>query len=108
MLGNCLMPRIQWEHQIGRRLRLRDLSVFFAVVEQGSMAKAAAQLGVSTPSVSDVIADLEHALGIRLFDRTPKGVHPTPYGRALLKRARAAQYDTPWLATESDGGSQRG
>ena len=46
----------QWEQQIGRGLRLRDLFVFFTVVECGSMAKAAAQLGVSTPSVSDVIA----------------------------------------------------
>ncbi len=85
------MPRItQWERHIGRRLRLRDLFVFFAVVENGSMAKAAAQLGVSTPSISDVIADLEHALGVRLLDRTPKGVLPTAYGQALLARGRAA------------------
>ncbi|OAF12409.1 hypothetical protein AYJ54_06160 [Bradyrhizobium centrolobii] len=50
MLGNFLMPRlVQWEQQIGRRLRLRDLFVFFTVVEYGSMAKAADKLGVSTP-----------------------------------------------------------
>ena|SRR5436305_13752455 len=81
---------IQWEHQIGRRLRLRDLFVFFTVVEYGSMAKAAAKLGVATPSVSEVIADLEHALGVRLLDRTPKGVTATAYGEALLARGRAA------------------
>jgi DNA-binding transcriptional LysR family regulator len=58
------MVRItQWERQIGRRLRLRDLFVFFTVVKAGSMARAAAELGVSTPSVSEIIADLEHALG---------------------------------------------
>ncbi len=85
------MPRIvQWERHIGRRLRLRDLFVFFTVVECGSMAKAALQLDVSTPSVSDVISDLEHALKVRLLDRTPKGVVPTSYGRALLARAHAA------------------
>ena len=56
---------VQWEQQIGRRVRLRDLFVFFTVVEYGSMAKAGAKLGVSTPSVSEVIADLEHALGVR-------------------------------------------
>ena len=57
------MPRIvQWERQIGRRLRLRDLYVFFTVVRKGSMARAAAELGVSTPAVSEIIADLEHAL----------------------------------------------
>src|ERR1700716_4091312 len=91
MLGKLLMPRlIQWEHQIGRRLRLRDLFVFFTVVEYGSMAKAGAKLGVSTPSISEVVTALEHALGVRLFDRTPKGVTMTPYGEALLSRGRAA------------------
>jgi DNA-binding transcriptional LysR family regulator len=85
------MPKIiQWERDIGRRLRLRDLSVFFAVVECGSMAKAASRLGVSTPSISDVIANLEHALGVRLLDRTSKGVLATRYGQALLARGHAA------------------
>jgi len=80
------MARIDWESQIGRRLRLRDLHVFFTVVQRGSMAKAAAHLGVSQPAVSEVIADLEHALGVRLLDRGPQGVEPTVYGRALIKR----------------------
>jgi DNA-binding transcriptional LysR family regulator len=78
--------KIDWESQIGRRLRLRDLHVFFTVVQRGSMAKAAAHLGVSQPAVSEVIADLEHALGVRLLDRNSQGVEPTVYGRALLKR----------------------
>jgi len=81
---------MQWEQQIGRRLRLRDLFVFFTVVEYGSMAKAADKLRVSTPSISEVIASLEHALGVRLLDRTPKGILTTPYGEALLMRGRAA------------------
>jgi len=81
---------VQWEQQIGRRVRLRDLFVFFTVIEYGSMAKAGAKLGVSTPSVSEVIAALEHALGVRLLDRSPKGVVPTAYGEALLARGRAA------------------
>jgi DNA-binding transcriptional LysR family regulator len=85
------MPAItQWERHIGRRLRLRDLFVFFTVVECGSMAKAASQLGVSTPSISEVIGDLEHALGVRLLDRSSKGVVATDYGHAVLARGRAA------------------
>ena len=85
------MPRItHWERYIGRRLQLRDLFVFFTVVECGSMAKAASQLGVSTPSISNLIADLEQTLGVRLLDRTPKGVLPTRYGQALLARGHAA------------------
>src|SRR5262249_61704244 len=64
--------------------------VCLPVGERGSMAKAAAQLGVSQPAVSEVIADLEHALGVRLLDRSSQGVEPTMYGRALLKRGTIA------------------
>ena len=72
-----LMPRkIDWESQIGRRLKLRDLHVFSTVVQRGSMAKAARHLGVSHPAVSEVIADLEHALGVRLLDRSAQGIEP--------------------------------
>jgi DNA-binding transcriptional LysR family regulator len=40
--------------------------------------------------VSQVIADLEHALGVKLFDRSSRGVEPTLYARALLARGLAA------------------
>lgn len=85
------MPKItHWESFIGRRLRLRDLHVFLEVAQTGSMAKASAQLGVSQPAVSEVIATLEHALRVRLFDRSSRGVELTVYGRALLARSRGA------------------
>jgi DNA-binding transcriptional LysR family regulator len=83
-------PRIDWESQIGRRLRFRDLHVFFTVLDVGSMAQAAARLGVTAPTVSEVIASLEHTLGVQLLDRTSKGVVATPYGQALAARGRAA------------------
>jgi DNA-binding transcriptional LysR family regulator len=84
------MPRkLDSDHQIGRRLTLRDLHLFFTVAQHGSMARAASQLGVSQPSVSEVIADLEHTLGARLFDRRQRGVELTMYGDALLARTRA-------------------
>ncbi|HZM45275.1 MAG TPA: LysR family transcriptional regulator [Burkholderiales bacterium] len=85
-----MLRKIDWESQIGRRLRLRDLHVFATVVQRGSMAKAAQALGVSQPAVSEVISDLEHVLGVRLLDRSAKGVEPTIYGDALLKRSVAA------------------
>jgi DNA-binding transcriptional LysR family regulator len=40
--------------------------------------------------VSEVIADLEHALGIKLFDRSPQGAETTIYGKALLRRGLVA------------------
>jgi molybdenum-dependent DNA-binding transcriptional regulator ModE len=85
-----MRKKIDWENQLGRRLKLRDLHVFFAVAARGSMAKAAAQLEVTAPTVSEVIADLEHALGVKLFDRTPRGVETTIYGKALLRRGLVA------------------
>src|SRR6267378_2727974 len=85
------MPgRIDWEKQIGKRLRLRDLHVFSTVVRLGSMGKAALELGVSQPAVSEVIADLEHAVGVRLFDRTPRGVETTAEGSSLERHVLAA------------------
>ena len=85
-----MLKKVDWESQIGRRMRLRDLHVFSTVVQAGSMAKAAQQLGVSAPAVSEVIADLEHALGVRLLDRKHQGVEVTAYGAALVKRSLAA------------------
>jgi DNA-binding transcriptional LysR family regulator len=84
------MPKAISQGRISRRLRFRDLEVLFAVVQHGSMAKAAAELGVTQPAVSEVIAELEEAFGVRLFDRSPHGVVPTIYGRALHKRGLAA------------------
>src|SRR5215470_15796577 len=80
---------MQWSDRIGRRLKPRDLHVFMAVAEHGNMAKAADSLAISRPVVSKTIAGLEHTLGVPLFDRSPQGVEPTLYGRALLKRSVA-------------------
>jgi DNA-binding transcriptional LysR family regulator len=84
-----MAKKIDWESQIGRRLKLRDLHAFFTAVQRGSMSKAARQLGVSQPAVSEAIADLEQALGVRLLDRGPQGIEPTKYGDALLRRSAA-------------------
>jgi DNA-binding transcriptional LysR family regulator len=81
---------LDWDSRIGRRVRLRDLHILFAVVQQGSMAKAGAQLGMSQSAVSQAIAAIERALRVPLLDRTSKGVTPTVYGTALLRRGSAA------------------
>jgi DNA-binding transcriptional LysR family regulator len=84
------MTKIAAESRISRRLRFRDLQVFLAVVQSGSMAKAANQLGLTQPAVSEIVAGLESTIGFRLFDRNSKGVETTIYGRALVVRGRAA------------------
>jgi DNA-binding transcriptional LysR family regulator len=80
---------MQWNERIGRRLKLRDLHILLAVAQRGSMARAASELAMSQPAVSKAIADMERELGIRLLDRTPRGIEPTMYGRALIKRGLA-------------------
>ena len=82
-------PLVNWESRIGRRLSLRDLHVLLAVVQWGSMAKAASHLAISQPAISKAIADLERAVGVRLLDRSPGGIEPTLYGRALIRRGLA-------------------
>jgi DNA-binding transcriptional LysR family regulator len=82
------MTKTEWERRIGSRLKLRDLYILSAAVEWGSMGKAASQLAMSQPAVSEAIADLESALGVRLLDRSPRGVKPTVYATALLRRGQ--------------------
>jgi DNA-binding transcriptional LysR family regulator len=84
------MPLLSADERIGRRLKFRDLQVFFAVIQTGSISKAARHLGLTQPAVSDIVGALEHMFGVRLFDRTPKGVDLTPYGEALRLRGHAA------------------
>jgi DNA-binding transcriptional LysR family regulator len=85
------MPSVtmEWESRLGRRLRVRDLYILSTVVNAGSMAKAARRLSMAQPSVSAAIANLEHMLGVRLLDRSPRGIEPTIYADALLKRSIA-------------------
>jgi DNA-binding transcriptional LysR family regulator len=83
------MALTRWQSRIGRRIRLHDLHVLLAVVQQGSMAKAARQLAVSQPAISKAVTDLEYALGVRLLDRSAQGVTPTLYGSALVRRGLA-------------------
>ena len=76
--------------RIAGRLKLHDMRVLIAVVESGSMHKAAEHLGTSQSAVSRAIADLEHSVGVRLLERSPRGIEPTQYGCVLIKRGVAA------------------
>jgi DNA-binding transcriptional LysR family regulator len=76
---------MKWTDRIGRRVKLRDLHIALVVADAGSMTRAAEELAVSYPVVSKTISELEHTLGVKLFDRSISGVEPTHYGHALLK-----------------------
>ena len=85
-----MRSQIQWDDDwIRRRLRLRDLHYLVTVAQAGSMAQAAPLLAVSQPVISKAIADMERLLGVPLLDRSPHGVKPTVFGRALLSSCHA-------------------
>lgn len=59
------------------------LKVFTEVAEAGSFTAAARRLGITQPAVSQNIAEIENAYGIKLFDRTNKTMGLTPEGRVF-------------------------
>jgi len=67
---------------------LRHLRAFLAVADQGSANRAGAALFRAQSAVSRSIHKLEQALDVPLFERRARGMLLTPYGRALLERAR--------------------
>jgi DNA-binding transcriptional LysR family regulator len=86
------LSEMQLSDRIGRRMKLHDLHVLMAVVQAGSMSRAAQLLNTTQPAISRSISDLEHTIGVRLLDRSRQGVEPTEYGRALLDGG-AAMFD---------------
>lgn len=60
------------------------LSAFYAVAREGSFSRGAERLMVSQPAVSQQIQSLEASLGLKLFDRLPKGVRLTEAGERLV------------------------
>lgn len=67
---------------------LRQAEYFLAVVDSGGITAAARRLHVAQPSLSQTVRAIERQAGVELFERTPRGVVPTPAGRALVEPAR--------------------
>jgi LysR family hydrogen peroxide-inducible transcriptional activator len=72
---------------------LRQLQYAVAVADTRSFRRAAQQCGVSQPSLSAQLAQLEGALGVRLFERDRRRVLLTPAGEDLIERARRVLVD---------------
>src|ERR1700736_1317848 len=69
-------------------LDLRDAEVFLAVVRQGSFGRAATELVITQPAVSERIRHLERVCGRPLFERTTRGASLMPAGERLLPYAQ--------------------
>jgi DNA-binding transcriptional LysR family regulator len=77
-------------------LNLNHLSIFQAVAASGSISAGAQRLHISQSAVSKQLGEFEHALGVMLFDRLPRGVRLTEAGRLLQG------YANRLIATESE------
>lgn len=71
-------------------LKTRQLVLLVELGRHGSILHAAQAAHLTQPAASKLLADLEHALGVKLFERLPRGVAPTWYGQVMIRRAGAA------------------
>lgn len=72
-------------------MRFTQLRDFLSILEAGSVRGAARRLDLSQPALTKSLRNLEAELGVKLFQRTPTGVVPTRFGKALSTRARAVR-----------------
>lgn len=89
---------------------IRHLWLFLAVAEEQNFGRAAKRLGMSQPPLSEQIQVLEHALKVKLFDRSRRGATLTPVGAAILPAVRkfAEQLERLELAVEEAVAGQTG
>jgi DNA-binding transcriptional LysR family regulator len=73
---------LQWT----RRIRLRHLEVLLAIARHRSLTEAAVALDITQPAVSQWLADIEAAAGVRLFERGQR-LRPTPFAAPILAHA---------------------
>ncbi|MVO18050.1 LysR substrate-binding domain-containing protein [Parasedimentitalea huanghaiensis] len=70
------------------RLKLKQLRLLVAVGKHNNIQNAARELNVSQPAATKMIKDLELDFEVQLFERTNRGVIPTPYGEALIRHGK--------------------
>ncbi|AEF53463.1 pca operon transcription factor PcaQ [Marinomonas posidonica] len=69
------------------RIKYRHLQCFLEVTRQGSVVRAADALALTQPAVSKKLKELEDILGVRLLERSKKGVELTAFGNVFLEHA---------------------
>jgi DNA-binding transcriptional LysR family regulator len=78
------------------RLKIRQLLLLSALGDTGNLRRAASELGMTQPAATKLLHELEQALNVELFERSRRGMKPTVFGVAMIRRSRA-------LLTDLDG-----
>lgn len=84
------MPDPRSDRFVRSHLKTRHLVLLVELGRHGSIMHAAQAANLTQPAASKLLGELEHALGVQLFERLPRGVAPTWYGAILIRRAGAA------------------
>jgi DNA-binding transcriptional LysR family regulator len=84
--------------------RFQELRLFVRAAESGSFSAAAREMGLSQPSVSRIVSELEARLGVRLLLRTTRKIVPTEAGQAYLKKAKQLLLDLEEADEAARGG----
>lgn len=83
-------------------MKLSQIRDVVAIVEHGSLRAAAQHLGLAQPALTRSIRELEHELGVSLFERRAQGMRLTAMGEAFIRRARAARAELQHAREEID------
>lgn len=78
------------QSNFARACSYRHLTSYISFCETGNELAAAKRLGVSQPAVSQALRQMEYALGVRLFQRSTRGMRLTESGEAVLRRTKLA------------------
>ena len=81
------MAQLDW--YLRGDLKPRHLHLLVALDDFRNIGKAAGHANVTQPAISKALAELERGLGVRLFERSARGVNPTVYGECLIRHARS-------------------
>lgn len=97
------MTSTRLERWITRKFRLRHLELIAELYDCRSILKASKRLSLTQPTVTKALQDVESTLAVRLFERSNRGLDPTPYGEIFARHAKIVLAQLRHAAEELEG-----
>ena len=89
-------------HKLTQRLKMRHCVLLLRIARHGSLTRVAEDMATSQPAITKALAELESMFGAELFDRSTRGMAPTPLGKVALSYARSMVHDLAHLARDME------